>query len=158
MHDHHHEPSVDAGYETSDMNVKVMVALMAVIAGLAVVSFFITILVIRYFDDARFPYGPVREASPLVQEGMQRPDVPYRLQSDPIADRRKLFSAQQEQLEGYAITTQAIGYERGRVHIDNAIDWLVEGKAPYRQPVTNAQLDAPATTQEQPNTTVNQLR
>lgn len=123
--------SVREGYETSDMNIKIIAAF-GVVLTIMVVSTIVTIVIVmRGFEDSRQPISGVIR-SPLEAGNTETP-TGARLQQDPVKDKAAILSAAEHHLARFGVVSEEPGLERGHVPVSLAIEWVAEGKMPYRQ-------------------------
>ena len=146
MHNEH-QTSEQAGYEVSDLNPSVVVYLLSAITLVAAVSFVITIMVVRYFDESRrgAAYNRETPVTAGIGEIDQTPQVPYTLQRRPEKEREEIYGPQREFISSYGVVTDAEGVERAHIPVEKAMELLVEGKVEYRQAPTVALLESAAT-------------
>lgn len=137
-----HQTSEQAGYEVSDLNPSVVIYLLSAIMLVAAISFVITIMVVRYFDESRRGAAYDREVPVTagVGEVDQEPSVAYTLQRRPDREREEIYGPQREKLRSFGILTEAEGVERAHIPVETAMELLVEGKVAYRQEPTVALL------------------
>jgi len=137
-----HQTSEQAGYEVSDLNPSVVIYLLSAITLVAALSFVITIMVVRYFDESRRGAAYNREVPVTsgVGEIDQTPTVSYTLQRRPEQERETIYGPQREQIGSYGVLTDAQGVERARIPVERAMELLVQGAVEYRQEPTVALL------------------
>lgn len=142
MHNEH-QTSEQAGYEVSDLNPSVVVYLLSAITLVAALSFVITIMLVRYFDESRRGAAYDRQAPVTAGVGEidQTPKVPYTLQRRPEREREEIYGPQRERLGSYGVLTDAAGVERAHIPVEKAMELLIEGKVAYRQEATVALLE-----------------
>ena len=141
MHDD--KDSVKAGYEVTDMNIRLILISLTGLALMTIGGFVSIIFVMRGFEASRTPLNPA-QASPLSTPDAQLPTGPI-LQQDPVAEKEVILGAAEGRLSTYGVISDTPQLRRVHIPISRAIELVGEGRVPYRQEPVTAVI--PTTTQ-----------
>ena len=132
--DHHDSPS-HRGHETSDVNIR---KILAVGSGLLLLTFLSMLAMVWVFD-----YMEQRQAgqdTPVPDFAVNRPLPPEpRLQVTPSQDLQAIRSAEDAELNSYGWVDKDQGVVR--IPIDRAMELLLQHGLPSREPVRQAPND-----------------
>ncbi len=128
--------SLEAGYEVSDMNVRVIVVSLIGLAVMMIAGFVTIVLLMRGFDESD-QTNIAGQSPPLSLAGAQTPDGPL-LQQDPVADKEVVLEAARARLDNYGPATESHGMH---IPIKRAMQLVAEGKVPYRQKPQSARVE-----------------
>lgn len=128
--------SEKAGYETSDVNTRVVFMFLSAVALLIFLGIMISLIVLRSLEHR--PATNQTEASPLVGDPADAVRPGPNVQADPLSDRTRILDKAEARLHSYGLVSDEPGMERAHIPIERAMELVASGEAPYRQPVTEA--------------------
>lgn len=141
MHTTHSKPvnpeSMHDGYEVTDVNVGIIVLMLAVVGMMGAAAFPIVLWLVTHWDTTGRQAYNTTPKSPVSQPLDQVPPMPH-LQNFPRADADAYLNGSKAHLGSYGVLSEAEGLKSAHIPIEKAIDILAQGKAAYRQQPTIA--------------------
>jgi len=136
MHNHHsdspvNEESLREGYETSDMQMKMVIILLGVVGAMMVGTGLVIVLLMRAQDLGSKSFEQI---SPTYTNYSRLPGVEGPLmENDPRAERDIYRAEAIQQINSYGMLSADAGMERAHIPIEEAMKQLAAGEVPYKQ-------------------------